>query len=577
MKRALLVLFFAGVAAGCTQGSLSDSSDGEGGSGDPSDGSGGGGDDTTTDGSGAGNVGTGGSGTGAGGSGTGAGGSTGTGAGGSTGSGGGASSPVAIDCTHVGSGVDYQVGPGKTYENIGDVPFESLQAGDTVRIFWRSNPYHEKMMITGVGTAAQPIRVCGVAGPNGELPVIDGANATTRPQLDFPFTGHQPRGLVIIGHAHDAPYLEQPAHIVLEALEIRGASPENSFTDKAGSTQQYSDSAAGLFVQRADDLTVRGLIVHDNNNGLFIGTGGGGDLSHRVLIEQNYVYGNGSLTDYYEHNVYNEVSDVVYQYNHFGSPRAGNQGVLGANIKERSAGVVIRYNWIEDGGHLIDLVDAQEAQADTVGMATFHTSHVYGNIMVRNGTQEGSMIHYGGDSGLYQNYRKGTLYFYQNTLVVRNQNAPDYSAPAVFELSTNDEHLVSMNNIYWSPIVPGGLTPIAMLGERDGNISGIATFSSDWMTNGWSPYNQIPGNDANVVAQVNGFGSGMGGTNPGFVDAASGDFTLTSSAPVIGQGTDLANAMPAQPVTQQYVVHQNAKPRPAEAQPTLGAEAAPSN
>jgi parallel beta-helix repeat protein len=569
MKRALLILCFA-AAAGCAQGAgLSDtSSDGDGGSDDTSDGSGGDG-TTSTNGTGAGTQGS-----GAGSTGTGAG-STGSGAGGTGGSTPGA--PVAIDCSHVGQGIDYQVGPGKTYENLGDVPFESLAAGDTVRIFYRAQPYHEKLMISGVGTEAQPIRVCGVAGPNGELPIIDGENATTRPQLQFPYDGHQPRGLIIVGHQHDAPYYEQPAHIVIEALEIRNGAPPNTFTDKAGNQQSYSDPAAGIFVQRADDITVRGCVVHDNNNGLFIGGGSGPELTHRVLIEQNYIFNNGSVTDWYEHNVYNEAVDVTYQYNHFGPPRAGTQGVLGANIKERSAGVTIRYNWIEDGGHLIDLVDAQEAQGDTLGMQSFHESSVYGNVMVRNGTDEGSMIHYGGDSGIYDNYRKGTLYFYQNTLIVQNAQAGSYNVPAVFELSTNDEHLVSTNNIYYSPAAPGSLTPVAMLGARDNTISGLATFSHDWVRTGWSPYNQIPGNGNNVVAQVTGFPGNLGGTDPGFVGASSGDYTLTSTASVIGQGLDLSNAMPSPvPVTQQYVRHQSAKPRAAESVPTPGAMGAPS-
>ena len=38
----------------------------------------------------------------------------------------------------------YEVGPGKTFANIGDVPWELLQPGDTVLIYWRSTPYKEK-------------------------------------------------------------------------------------------------------------------------------------------------------------------------------------------------------------------------------------------------------------------------------------------------------------------------------------------------------------------------------------------------------------------------------------------------
>jgi len=490
---------------------------------------------------------------------------------GGNGAGGGGTAPAVIDCSHQGSGIDYQVGPGKAFENIGDVPFESLLAGDTVRIFWRAAHYHEKLMIGGVGTADQPIRVCGVAGPNGELPVIDGDGATTRPSLQFPFDGHQSRGLVVIGHEHDAPYDEQPAHILLESLEIINASPENPYIDKYGQTQTYFDSAAGVFVQRADDVTVRGCVVHDNNNGLFIGTSGDTELTQRVLIEGNYIHSNGSLTDYYHHNVYNEASGVIYQFNRFGEPRAGAGGeVLGANIKERSAGVTIRYNWIEDGAHLIDLVDAQEAASSTLPMPTFHESFIYGNVLLRTGTHKGSMVHYGGDSGIFEHYRKGTLFFYENTVIVNNEGGADYDRPAVFQISTNDETLVAANNIFYSPVAPGALSPIVLLGVHDGSTDGVASFVGNWVTTGWSPFDPFPG--SNIVAEVSGLGGSIFGASPGFLGADVGDFRLAPKAAALGAGVDLAAVMPsAAPVTFEYVLHQTGKPRAPEAPPTIGA------
>jgi hypothetical protein len=479
----------------------------------------------------------------------------------------GGGAPTAIDCSHEGDGIDYQVGPGKAYENIGDVPFESLAAGDTVRIFWRHDHYREKMMIGGVGTAEQPIRVCGVAGPDGELPVIDGENATTRNTLQFPFDGHQRRGLIIIGHEHDAPYAEQPSHITLEGLEIMNASPESSYTAKDGTTDTYIDSAAGVFLQRGDDIIVRGCIVHDNNNGLFMGTGGSTDLSNRVLIEGNYIHSNGSLTDYYHHNVYNEVSGVTYQFNRFGEPRAGATGeVLGANIKERSAGVTIRYNWIEDGAHLIDLVDAQEAADTTVPMSMFHESFVYGNVMIRTGTDKGSMVHYGGDSGILEHYRKGTLHFYENTVVLKNQGGGDYDGPAVFQISTNEEAVRASNNIFWSTSTPSALAPIVLLGKHDGVTAGAATFEGNWVTNGWSVHN--PFDPGSLVATVSGLESSVFGNAPGFSDAALDDYSLSSGAAVVGAGVMLSDAPP---VEFEYVMHQDGKPRAVEQPPTIGA------
>src|SRR5688572_507705 len=144
------------------------------------------------------------------------------------------SGPMKIDCTHVGSGTDYAVGPGHAYETLGDVPFETLKGGDTVRVHHKEGAYHEKIMIGGQGSAEQPIRVCGVAGPNGELPILDGADATTRPGQDFPYDGHQVRGVVVAGHRNMDPYEEVPGPFLIEALAITGGRPDNQFTGTAG-------------------------------------------------------------------------------------------------------------------------------------------------------------------------------------------------------------------------------------------------------------------------------------------------------------------------------------------------------
>ena len=37
----------------------------------------------------------------------------------------------------------YEADPGKPYSNIGDVPWEYVEAGDQVLIHWRSEPYKE--------------------------------------------------------------------------------------------------------------------------------------------------------------------------------------------------------------------------------------------------------------------------------------------------------------------------------------------------------------------------------------------------------------------------------------------------
>src|SRR6266542_1990433 len=96
----------------------------------------------------------------------------------------------------------YEVGPGKPYASIGAVPWESLQPGDTVLIYYRASPYNEKWVICRQGTSSAPITVRGVAGPNGELPVIDGNAATTRSALNY---WNQERSVIKIGGANNPP------------------------------------------------------------------------------------------------------------------------------------------------------------------------------------------------------------------------------------------------------------------------------------------------------------------------------------------------------------------------------------
>lgn len=476
---------------------------------------------------------------------------------------------AGTECAHGSVGTDYAVGPGKKYEKIGDVPLENLKAGDTVRIHYRPEPYREKIMIGGVGRADAPIRVCGVKGPNGELPILDGENATTRPSLIFPFDGHQVRGLVIVGWKRSDPWTTGPEHIVIEGLELRNASPPYKFTDKSGATAEYTQVAAGVFVQRGKHITIRGNVVHDNGNGLFVGSAGSVELTEDVLIEGNYVYNNGSDKDYYHHNVYNEASGVVYQFNHFGPPKAGPKGILGANIKERSAGVVIRYNWIEDGAHIIDLVDSQEARDPNLKAESFHESWVYGNVIVRGPTASGSMIHYGGDSGLLDTYRKGTLHFFHNTVVIESSAHKEWEGTAIFELSTNEEKLDSKNNVYMSD-APHPHRPVMLLGARDQVVSGNATFEGDWIRDGIDPY---AGGKSKVVATATGIESCVRGADAGFVAIDKRDFSVPAACPFVGKGVALS--MPADhAVKMQYVRHGKSEPRPAEDKPTPGAYAA---
>ena len=127
-----------------------------------------------------------------------------------------------------------------------------LEAGDTVLIYWRSNPYKEKWVICRQGTEALPIMVRGVPGPSGELPVIDGNGAVTRQVLNY---WNEVRGLIKIGGAN-VPSDLMPRYIILDGLDLRSARPPYTFIAADGSTQTYAGNAAAVYIEKGDEEAV---------------------------------------------------------------------------------------------------------------------------------------------------------------------------------------------------------------------------------------------------------------------------------------------------------------------------------
>ncbi len=62
-------------------------------------------------------------------------------------------------------GTTYEVKPNTAMDTIAEVPWATLQPGDTVLIYWKATAYKEKWVICRQGTEAQPITIRGVTGP----------------------------------------------------------------------------------------------------------------------------------------------------------------------------------------------------------------------------------------------------------------------------------------------------------------------------------------------------------------------------------------------------------------------------
>ncbi len=446
--------------------------------------------------------------------------------------------------------LEYDVGPGWPFPTISDVPWQSLVAASIVRIHGEGSPYHEKFLISSRGTAAQPIQVLGIAGPAGQPVVIDGANATSSAALHY-VSSMFTESHSIVAVARDT--LDnsgfKPGYIEIDGLEIRNAT--GNFTTTTGQPATYSSFAAAVLLQGAEHVSVRHCVLHDSANGLMVESQGSeADVARDVLVQNNHIYSNGWAGNYNGRNIQIQAAGVRIEANRLDTPVNGSNAY---NVEDHSSGAVIRYNRIEGGGRLVQLSDSNSAVIRAE--ADYGKAMVYGNLLLDGPNNPGSLVFYGGDSGTTGNYRKGTLYFFHNTIVI---DSTEWE-PSVFALATNAESLDARNNIFYRHPVGISLGS-ASLRLMPGN--GVATLGNNWISSGWQAGGNVTYNPGTQIV----------GTLPGFVDYANGDLHLATNATARDQGGGLnAATVGTYDVTEQYVDVATLEQRPVDAAGDLGA------
>jgi hypothetical protein len=425
---------------------------------------------------------------------------------------------------------DYHVGPGQPLVNISEVPWDALQAGDKIYIHWKSTPYYEKWVINAQGTAQNRIEIIGMNGPNGQKPVIDGDGAVTPTYLNY---WNESRGLIKIGGS-SVPTDGLPGYITIENLELRSVRPAYNFTSDNGQTDTYSSNAASVYIEKGEHIIIRDCIIHDSGNGIFIGANSG--QSKDILIASNYIYDNGIVGSILEHNTYTEALGITYEYNRFGPLRSG---ALGNNLKDRSAGLVVRYNWIESGNRQLDLVDS--GTSELLNDPSYSSTYVYGNILIEpDGAGNSQILHYGGDGATTSEYRKGDLYFYNNTVIsTRNSNT------TLARLSTQDETMHAFNNVIYTS---NNGSSMAMT-----NADGTLNIHHNWIKTSW-----VDSHNGSASGTVNDQGNNLTGSDPLFVDFGNQDFNLLDNSPLIDAGIAIpAIHLPDHDLLNEYVIHTN--------------------
>ena len=437
----------------------------------------------------------------------------------------------------------YDVGPGKTYTEPGDVPWESLAPSTLVRIYYRDTPYRAKWVVNVTATADRPVVVLGMA-DNGRRPVISGENAVTRLALDY---WNEVRSVIKIGGSSIPSTDNGPAHIFIQGLDIRSARPGYTFFDDGGGSAEYVSNAAAIHIEEGEAITIHDCLIHDSGNGLF-----SSHTTSDIVISGNHIYDNGIEGSIYEHNSYTESQGIVFEFNHYGPLR---NNCLGNNLKDRSCGTVVRYNWIEAGNRQLDLV---ETDYDTLADdPSYDRTFVYGNILVEpEGAGNSQILHYGGDGDNTDMYRRGTLYFYHNTVVsTRSGNT------TLMRLSTVDVSAQVFNNILYA--TAGG----SYLAITSGN--GQTELEGNWLPSGWRLTHEYALDTGATVTDL----GNVEGTAPGFVDLSTQDFHPGVGSDVIGSAmvlpVDVAEYQPGY----QYVPHLQIEPRQTDPIEDIGAYA----
>lgn len=341
-----------------------------------------------------------------------------------------------------GRGRTWHVGPNQELKSIGDVPWYDLKAGDTVFVHHRSEPYRERILISGRGTQEQWIRVLGVPGPNGELPVISGDRATSR---NLRFRWDKPDlvewlgvVLVAVGPGTEAnPGPKPPAYIEIANLQVQDGFSTYRFQAADGTWLKYNGFAACIYARSVDHILVRNNVLTNCGQGFYNWTGDGATdtwwaaLQYATVLSGNHFFNNGNPKSYLEHQVYTESDGVTIEYNRFGKQRPG---ALGSQIKDRSAGTVIRYNWIDQAlaGWDLDLVEPEESWLSLGSKPQYRQTFVYGNVIVSKGVAYPNLIHWNEDHQARRGratFPDARLFFYNNTVVIFSgrSGSPPYS------------------------------------------------------------------------------------------------------------------------------------------------------
>ncbi|WKB53904.1 right-handed parallel beta-helix repeat-containing protein [Eleftheria terrae] len=373
------------------------------------------------------------------------------------------------------------VGPGKPFTELEDVPWLQLGPGDVVNIHWRPQPYRSKIALRAQGRPEAPVIINGVTNAKCERPEISGESAVTARDAArarfFSKEHSEFLGTVFLYRGPQDKWGHRPKHLMIQNLKITGAHKKNSYTAQDGSTGRYASGAAGIYAIVAEHLTIDNCEITGNGNGIFINSRSVDEASAYITVRRSRIHGNGNSGSWLEHNLYVQAARTLYEGNYIGQLVPG---ALGSSLKDRASGTVVRYNHIVAAARALDLVEIEDGVKQVSDDPLYHQAWVFGNLIVSDWNNPGQssvkLIHWGGDNSP-DAFRHGTLHFYGNTVLLNVEQQKQFWYVTLFDMPEARQTVSARGNV-----IVNRNTAELRLGTDNGTIELAGT---NWISSGW--------------------------------------------------------------------------------------------
>lgn len=420
-----------------------------------------------------------------------------------------------------------EVGPGKPYADLNEIPWTTLGPGDRVLIYWKDGGYSQKIFVTTEGTAAKPIEILGVIDSQQRRPIITGVEARTisvprnNQDLNAYRQYYEPLGLILV---------DRTRYVSIKNLEIISAYSDSTtaryYYNSAGTKTSWGNGT-GVYILGSSNITVENCIIRDNADGVFINSNYYNSSNN--IFRFNRIYANGTVSSYLYHNAYTEGDRTSFVGNWFGPLRSGSAGTCG--IKSRDSEVIVSGNTVDSTpqsygnvcARLLDFVEKQAFATNQTGVP----GYVYGNLLINRGASA-NPVHFGAEGGDINDALYTTLNFYNNTYVYTSTSS-NYRA-GIFDVTAGYTVNARNNIVYWN--APGTFRALMW-------SSGTLNFTNNWLSN--TVVDNTDNSSGTVVRQAVITNST---NNAGFINSSS-DYRLASGSQSIGTAISLPLGWPA--------------------------------